>query len=174
MILKDDERSMIISEIESKMNKRIAKIKKLYQATIDGGDPINFHSKCDNIENTLVLIKSEGLKRFGGFTPISWNSDGGYKDDPSLKTFIFSLDKTKIDSLYYEGTDSVLHNENYGPCFGLGPDIAIIGNPIEENALYTNQCSYNYKGEDFPLSEYNGRNYLKALEYEVFQINFYK
>ena len=96
VILKDDERSMIISEIESKMNKRIAKIKKLYQATIDGGDPINFHSKCDNIENTLVLIKSEGLKRFGGFSPISWNSDGGYKDDPSLKTFIFSLDKKNI------------------------------------------------------------------------------
>ena len=174
VIMKDDERSMIFSKIESKMNKRIKKIKKLYQATIDGGDPINFHSKCDNIENTLIIVKSEGLKRFGGFTPIPWNSDGGYKDDPSLKTFIFSLDKKKIYSLYYEGTDSVLHNENYGPCFGLGPDISIIGNPIEENALYTNQCSYNYKGEDSPLSEYNGRNYLKAIEYEVFQIKFFE
>jgi hypothetical protein len=174
VIMKDDERSMIISEIENKMNKRITKLKKLYQATIDGGDPINFHSKCDNKENTLVIIKSEGLRRFGGFTPIPWNSDGGYKDEPSLKTFIFSLDKKKIYSLYYGGTDSVLHNENYGPCFGLGPDIAIIGNPIEENALYTNPCSYNYKREDFPLSEYNGRYNIKALEYEVFQIKFYK
>ena len=38
MILKDDEKSMIFSEIEKKMKKKIKKIKKLYQATIDGGE----------------------------------------------------------------------------------------------------------------------------------------
>ena len=46
--MKADEMRMIFSTIEKKMNKKIKKIKKLYQATIDGGDPINFHSKCDN------------------------------------------------------------------------------------------------------------------------------
>ena len=33
-------------------------IKKLYQATIDGGYPSFFHKKCNNIPNTLVLYKS--------------------------------------------------------------------------------------------------------------------
>ena len=97
VIMKDDERNIIFSEIENKMNKKIIKIKKLYQATIDGGDPINFHSKCDNIENTLVFIKSEGLRRFGGFTPIPWTSSKNeiWLKDPSSKSFVFSLDKKK-------------------------------------------------------------------------------
>jgi len=64
VIMKDDEINMIFSEIKNKMYKNIRKIKKLYQATIDGGDPINFHSKCDNIENTLVLL--EDLHQFHG------------------------------------------------------------------------------------------------------------
>ena len=68
-----EEGSFIFNEIEKKMNKRIKMIKNLYQATIDGGDTINFHNKCDNIPYTLVLIKSEGNRRFGGFIPIPWN-----------------------------------------------------------------------------------------------------
>ena len=66
VILHENETSIIYPEIEKKMNKKIKELKKLYQATIDGGDPINFHLNCDNIPNTLILIKSEGLRRFGG------------------------------------------------------------------------------------------------------------
>ena len=73
--MKDNEQNIIFKEIEHKMNKKVKKILKLYQATLNGGEPINFHSKCDNIPNTLVLIQSEGNKRFGGFTPIPWKSE---------------------------------------------------------------------------------------------------
>ena len=90
------EKDMLYKEIENKMNKRIKKIKKLYQATIDEGDPINFHNNCDNISNTLVLIKSEGNRRFGGFTPIPWKSNRVYKKNSENKTFVFSLDNKKI------------------------------------------------------------------------------
>ena len=178
LIMKDDERSLIFSEIEKKMNKKIRKIKKLYQATIDGGDSINFHSKCDNIENTLIIIKSEGLRRFGGFTPIPWKSEGNYKDDPSLRTFVFSLDNKKIYYLKNGGRNSVCHSKNNGPCFGEGFDIGIIGNPIKENTLYTYQeGSYDYKGDKYSLSEYeydkSDRKKVKALEYEVFQVIFF-
>ena len=62
-----------------------------------GGEPINFHNKCDNIPNTLVLIKSEGNRRFDGFTLIPWKSEGDYWiKDPENKTFVFSLDNKKI------------------------------------------------------------------------------
>ena len=70
-IMKISDKDMLSKEIENKMNKKIKEIQKLYQATKDGGEPINFHLKCDNIPNTLVLIKSEDNRRFGGFTPIS-------------------------------------------------------------------------------------------------------
>ena len=42
IIIKENEKAMIYKEIENKMNKRIKEIKKLYQATIDGGSPKNF------------------------------------------------------------------------------------------------------------------------------------
>ena len=137
------------------MNKKLIKIRKLYQATIDGGDPSKFHLKCDNIENTIVIIKSKGLRRFGGFTPIPWTSNRGWINDPSLKSFIFSLDHKKIYYLKNVGYRSVYHRKDFGPCFGDGHDIGIVGNLIKENTLYTYQSqSYDYKGDKYSLSEY--------------------
>ena len=163
------EKRMIFSEIENKMNKEIKRVKKLYQATIDGANPKFFHLKCDYIPNTLVLIKSKGQKRFGGFTPISWKPENGiYIKDTEMQTFIFSLDNKKIYPL--KDVDYAVHHYfNYGPYFGNG-DICIKGNPIQETKLNTIQMSYDYKGDKSALAEscFN----IKALEYEVFQILF--
>ena len=176
-IMKYDEKDMIIKGIENKMDKRIKEIKKLYQATIDGGDPKCFHSKCDDIPNTLVVIQSEGNRRFGGFTPKSWKSKRGkgiYSIDFEKQTFVFSLNNKKI---YYLKNifDAVFHCKDYGPCFGFGHDIGIEGNPIKENKLYTTKSTFNYEEDkdNLGLSEYEYPNKLKALEYEVFQIIFY-
>ena len=174
-IMKDDEKDIIYKEIEHKMNKKVKEIRKLYQATLNGGEPINFHSRCDNIPNTLVLIQSEGNKRFGGFTPIPWKSEekGTYIKEPEKKTFIFSLDNKKIYYLKDGDYASVFHGKINGPCFGGGRDIAIDGNPLKENKLYTRQYSYDYKDYENCLSEYQSPYKIKALEYEVFQIIFY-
>ena len=58
VIMKENEFDMIHLAIKSRLNKEVKELKKLYQATIDGDGSINFHSRCDNIPNTLVLIKS--------------------------------------------------------------------------------------------------------------------
>jgi len=115
-IMEISEKNFVLSEIESKMNKTIKHIKKLYQATIDGGDPINFHKNCNNIPNTLVLIKSEGQRRFGGFTHIPWTTKGSYIKDPEMKTFVFSLDNKKIYNLK-SSINAVCHQNYLGPCF---------------------------------------------------------
>ena len=172
IIMRDDDKSFIYKEIENKMNKSIKEIKKLYQATIDGGDPIDFHSKCDNIPNTLVLIKSEDNKRFGGFTPLSWKSEGDYLNDKEKKTFIFSLDNKQIFQLK-DGKNALYLSKNSGPCFGYGPDIGILGNPIDGKKLHLMQTTfYNKERNDIYLTDYQGRILIKALEYEVFQILF--
>ena len=173
IIMKDSEKSIIFPEIEKKLNKKIKKIIKLYQATIDGGEPMIFHNKCDNIPNTLVLVQSEGNRRFGGFTPIPWTLKGGNKLDPEMKTFVFSLDNKKIYYLKRKDSVAVYHGNISGPSFGQGFDIGIEGNPIKEKKLYTFNYSYDYKGENHPLSEYENDQFLKALEYEVFQLIFY-
>ena len=173
VIMKENEKNLIFSEIENKMNKKIIMIKKLYQATVDGGSPKTFHSKCDNIPNTLIIIKSQDLKRFGGFTPIPWKSseNGAYAEDNEKKTFIFSLNDKKIFPLN-NIHKAVCHNKNCGPCFGSGWDIGIEGNPINENKLWVYKGSFDYNGYNSLLSECNYKNKGKALEYEVFQVIF--
>ena len=175
--MKYDEKDIIYKEIENKMNKKIKELKKIYQATIDAGEPINFHSKCDNIPNTLVLIKSENNRRFGGFTQIPWDSkegDDGWIKDPENKTFIFSLDNKKIYYLNIFHVTAVYHNKGNGPCFGGGCDIGISGNPIKEDTLYTRQSScFYYKGDSKSLSEYDIFSQGKGFEYELFQVIFY-
>ena len=95
VIMKENDFDMISFAIKSRLNKNIKDIKKLYQATIDGDGAINFHSRCDNIPNTLTVIQSAGNRRFGGFTTQVWESVESYiyKDDKSA--FLFSLDKKK-------------------------------------------------------------------------------
>ena len=174
VIMKENEFDLIHLAIKSRLNKEVKELKKLYQATIDGDGAINFHSRCDNIPNTLVLIKSAGNRRFGGFTSVQWTSQGGeYKDDPNA--FLFSLDKQKIYS-YKNDKYAIYCHKNNGPRFGGGYDICIFQHGIQEKHLYTNEssssCSYNYNGDNNALSEDGKASYIYAAEYEVFQVIF--
>ena len=173
VIIEKNEENLILTEIERRINKKIKKINKLYQATIDGGDAVNFHLICDFIPNTLVLIKSEGQRRFGGFTPIPWRSEDyikQYKDNRN-QTFIFSLDNKKIYSLKKISYSAVCHYIFRGPCFG-SHDISIFDDPIRQDKLRTSQNNFDYKGDKNALSESKGKD-IRALEYEVFQVKFY-
>ena len=174
VIMNENEFDLIHLAIKSRLNKEVKELKKLYQATIDGDGPINFHSRCDNIPNTLVIIKSAGNRRFGGFTSIPWSSSGGeYKDDSNA--FLFSLDKKKIYSYKKDGY-AIYNNKNYGPTFGNGYSIYIGPNCIQDKKLYTNEsysgCSYNFNGDNNALSEDGKASWIYASEYEVFQVIF--
>ena len=144
--MSEDEFKLINLGIKNRLNKKVKGLKKLYQALIDGDDVINFHSKCDNIPNTLVLIKSAENRRFGGFTSIPWTSSekNEYKDDPNA--FLFSLDKQRIYSYKKEG-NAIYNDKNYGPWFG-NEDIQINPHCIENKGITTGKsntfCSYNY------------------------------
>ena len=176
VIMNESEFDMIHLAIKSRMNKEVNEIKKLYQASIDGDGAINFHSRCDGIANTLVLIKSVGNRRFGGFTSVQWetSSSNEYKDDPNA--FLFSLDKHKIYP--YKSNGKAIYNcKEQGPHFGCGYDICVYQHSLQEKQLWTNESSsspsYEYFGDKNALSECNG-SYIYASEYEVFQIIFSK
>ena len=173
VIMKENEFDFIHLAIKSRLNKEVKELKKLYQATIDGDGAINFHSRCDNIPNTLVVIKSAGNRRFGGFTTIPWTSSNGeWKDDPNA--FLFSIDKQKIYS-YKKNGYAIYNYKDSGPIFGSGFTIYIGPHCIQDKKLYTyepcSSCSYNFNGDNNALSE-SGGNYIYASEYEVFQVIF--
>ena len=131
-IMKSEEFDLIEKEIESRINKKIKGTKKLYQANVDGGDPSIFHYKCDNIPNTLTIIKTKGKRRFGGFASTIWESKLLYKED--INSFLFSLDNKKIYSYKKNGL-ALFCNKINGPSFGNSKNklgtVSIYGNPIK-------------------------------------------
>ena len=176
VIMKENEFDLIYLAIKSRLNKEVKELKKLYQATIDGDGAINFHSRCDNIPNTLVLIKSAGNRRFGGFTSAQWSSPSSSEGKNDPNTFLFSLDKQKIYSYNNNGLP-IYNHKDYGPIFGNGYDICIEKHGIQEKHLRTyesnpSRCSFNYNGDNNALSEDGKKNYIYASEYEVFQVIF--
>ena len=166
-ILKSNECELIFSAIKSRINKKLKDIKKIYQATKDGGDPSIFHSKCDGINNTLVLIHSKKNNRFGGFTSNIWESTSNevFKDDKNA--FVFSLDKQKIYSYKNDGK-AIRCRKDYGPCFGYGPKIGIYGDPLKQQNLYSYKYYNSYDIDDAFLE----KNSDYAIDYEVFQVIF--
>ena len=166
-----DEYNMIYNEIIKNMKKNIKRIKKIYQATVNGGDPSYFHKLCDNIPNTLTIIKSENNRRFGGFTTMAWESKSNSEYKKDRNAFIFSLDNKKIYTSK-EIHHSIQNYKKYGPCFGIGPDIGIEGNPLKDNKLLIFESSYNYNEDKNCLENIEKNNRFKALDYEIFEILF--
>ena len=167
-----NEFAIIRLALKKRITKEIKEIKKLYQASIDGDSVRDFHNKCDNIPNTLVIIKSSGNRRFGGFTSETWESCENCKYKYDKNAFLFSLDKQKI-YICKNSNRAIYCNINYGPSFGN--EISIQVNSIIENYLFTYESnidsSYDFYGDNNALSDGNGKS-TNALELEVFQIIF--
>ena len=86
-----------------------------------------FHKHCDNIKNTLVLIRTEFGKTLGGFTCTPWKSQNfvDWVGDPDGRAFLFSLDmKEKFVPL--DCDKLICRNSGWGPVFGTGFDIKIL------------------------------------------------
>lgn len=52
-----------------------------------------FHEKCDNIKNTLVLVKSKEGDLYAGFNGLAWESplSGIWREDHSQRVFLMTF-----------------------------------------------------------------------------------
>ena len=171
-ILKDHERKnkFIKKMLEWSGYKRMDLI---YRGSRDGMTSNNFHNKCDNKGPTIVLYKNE-KSIFGGFTSISWSTDGNWHSSPDC--FIFTLinihntEPTKFP-LKNNDSNAVYHYSKHGPCFGGGHDIGVNQSDYLTNKIYTN-FPYSYqdvlgKGKSIFNGNLNNSNehfYLKEIE----------
>jgi hypothetical protein len=156
----------------------LVEVNLIYRASRDGFEASSFHSKCDNISNTVTIIKTTSDSVFGGFTSASWSSYNGY----DANAFIFSLRRSgsaNKERLKVTNPDYALFSDNsYGPTFGS--DIYVTD--------YSNQnnYSYSYLGSSYQLpnnltyvSE-ESNSYLagsfqwQTTEIEVYQITAFK
>ena len=131
----------------------------------------NISQRAFNINNIVLLVRSQSGYRFGGFTSICFEFTSGsttYKTDD--KSFVFSLDRKDVYNIINKEQAIRLCVDR---AFMFGPnDIWIYGNFLSGNnglGGYTGQATYDYKGLDAALSGINGQ-YFALQEVEAYQV----
>jgi hypothetical protein len=150
-------------------------ISMIYQASRDGFSSNVFHSKCNGVRGTLIVIKSNNNSNiFGGYTEADWSLIG-YQYDPNA--FLFSLINTyntPVKMLVTYPQEAIYsYYSYYGPTFGSGLDLYINdgGSYSYSNLGYSyqlpsflNTTSGSPSAQSFLAGSYN----FKAFEIEVY------
>jgi len=174
-ILKESKRE---KELIDKINEwiKIKKMELIYRGTRDGSYSNDFHNKCDNKGESIILIKNDKDNIFGGYTSYPWGKDEKYHSAPDSFLFtltnIYNINPTKFPSK--NDQKEVFHYSSYGPCFGGGHDLGI-HNDFLNNGGWTG-FPYTYedilgKGRSiFTGKDNNNDTVFKVKEVEVFKV----
>ena len=147
------------------INQKINKVELLYRKSRDGDSFNTFHKLCDNQKPTLVLVKStEGLI-FGGYTPLHWDSNSGWKEDD--KTFLFSLTSNKKFNKNKKG-ESIYCYALHGPFFAY---IGFRGKNMSKGDYQYGSGDYFENYNEIIPNEKNIKEF-NAEEVEIFKILF--
>ena len=176
-IIKNDLRKQnaINNWIKEKMNKNIIKYELIYKLTKNGSSSLDFHKCCDNKGPTLTIIETKNNDIFGGFTPLSWNTNGN-NHDKSKKTFLFSLNLMKKYDMFNREKNAIICYKSYGPTFGDGPetygtyyDITFNEN-LMEGIIYVNKSNF-FEYQQLELTQGKGEyETFDTKEIEIFKV----
>ena len=145
--------STILTQDESVLLKQVLNFSSnpsfslIYQASRDGFGLKDFHSKCDGILNTLMVIKSTDSYVFGGFTTQDWSQVSGFQADANA--FIFSLINpfdTPVKMSIVENSSAIYRGQDYISRFYDG----ILGFGIE---FLLNDYPNKYKNYAWPAAD---------------------
>jgi hypothetical protein len=168
-ILKDNQTSELIKLCEFSIKDKWT---LLYRGSRDGFGAADFHSKCDDRNNTLTILKASGTSYvFGGFASTAWNSSGHYKSDPNA--FLFSL--TNKDNLpckvrLIQTQYSIYCHSDYGPIFGGGNDLFI----CDYANTTAGSCSNLGHSYQHPQPEQGGPYLAGSVEFHLSEIEVYQ
>ena len=157
------ELEMITKKINKDENKKII-INLLYKASVDSDRASAFHEKCDQAQNTIVLVETKNGKRFGGYTTCSWS--GNCVDKNDSQAFIFSFDKMKTyDNI--PGDEAIGCYPKFGPIF-LGCQIKIFDNAFTKGGTtFEKELNFNTE-EDYELT--GGDRTFDIKDIEVYEV----
>ncbi|CAB4383846.1 unnamed protein product [Rhizophagus irregularis] len=135
--------------------------KLLYRSSRDGIDSNSFHTNCDNKGATIWVAKiKDSTQLVGGYNPLDWSGDSGYK--ATVNSFLFSTTDGKNISTaklsYVNMTSCAIYcSRAHGPSMGNL-------NCINDNWLYN---SYD-NGDRYPKIGIPAHFIVE--NYEVFQV----
>ena len=146
----------------------------VYRASRDNFYAKDFHRTCDNVANTLTVIKSTNGNVFGGLTETPWSSIG--KHIPDSNAMIFSLINKENKSFKVlcsnDSNEAIGCYSDTGPVFGKC-DICIFSESSFINENYSDFGS-TYKTPDYKFGTDKakcilaGSFHFKTFEIEVF------
>ncbi len=135
----------------------------LYRMSRDGIECSKFHNLCDNKGATITLIKLEDGNILGNYTPLSWDSTSGWKND--LKMFVFNLTENIKCIKNNQDNNGIYCRSDHGPYTDV---IQFYGKKMNEIYFYPNRTEYNECNKIYSKSA----GYYKSVEVEVFKIIF--
>ena len=140
-----------------------------------------FHHKCDDIDDTLTLVKTQFGNIVAGFTHYPWNSvKNGYVSKKDRRAFLVSLDLKAKMLPEMKGDRLIYCQEDYGPTFGCG-DLTISDRCNKNKNSFSNfPTTYRREGQKCQKNQDSLRafvgvtkgNEFKVVEYEVFKVTF--
>jgi len=153
----------------------------IYKGSKDGFKASDFHSKCDDKSNTLVIVKSSNGNIFGGYTEQSWsNTDpiSERNDKPDSNAFIFSLINKenrplKIKCSPYNG---IRCDNKLGPIFGgmEGESDLVIGDNSNLKLDGFSNFGHYYIHPDYAYNTVKACSFLAgSKEFQVSEIEVY-
>jgi hypothetical protein len=103
---------------------RSKEVRLLYRGSRDGFQSGAFHRCCNGHPNTLTLISSDQHCIFGGYSPLVWNSRNTWVSDPTLSSFVFTIENPHGLGPHIfpqkEAGNAIYDHASYGPTFGVG------------------------------------------------------
>ena len=135
-----------------------------------------FHTHCDGVSPTYVLILGSQGYLSGGFSDVPWSRGDGKgrgRYAASEKAFLFSLhcpDKTTpVRYDIKKKMFAIAHHANFGPVFGAGADLSIADHCHMSDASYSN-LPHSYDGESASNVSLFGNYNFTVIDYEVFTL----
>ncbi len=158
-----NKQNLIVKWIEEKINKKNIQFELIFKMSIHGYNCEDFHKKCDNKGETLILIKINENLIIGGYTSLNWDSSSKWKKDNN--TFIFSLTHNKKYIKNNDNSNSIYCLNSFGPMFdNLGFD----ENKSMKEFKFNPQNSFLYSYEIFPDNK--NEIFCEVKEVEIYSL----
>ena len=141
----------------------------LYRKSRDSDKAKVFHSKCDKIKGTLIIIKTSKGYKIGGYTNETWEGNNAYKIDNTA--FLFSLNYNKIYDVKINKF-AIYCSPFFGPifCGDKAPTLLVHDNAEIKGGECCGANDSNYQGylDDYEIN--GGQKNFRITELEVFKV----
>ena len=129
--------------------KPIESLQLLFRGSRDGFKSSIFHEKCDNISDTVVIVRTDRKTNntVAGYSHYQWNKpnfDGVWVKDAGKNAFLLQLNRQE-KYVPQNKNHLILCGNGFGPTFGGGNDLTISNDCNSNNYSYSNfPVTYNF------------------------------